>query len=234
MSLLGEGAVAIWHDIAPEGIDEFYAWHGRQHMPERVGIPGFLRGRRYIALEADLDFFNLYEATTPEVLTGPGYQERLNNPTPWTVATVKHFRDVARSLCRVAASFGNGEGGLVATWRYDVPPDMASVHTETMRREILPALAGRGIVAGAHLLVGDTEASAVKTEEVRARGGENVLPSWMIVLEGWGEEAPFRALCREALSRDVLAAAHVAGEAAFGLYQLQATITPADIETASA
>jgi len=50
MSLAGKGAVAIWHDIVPEGRDEFYAWHGREHMPERAGIPGFLRGRRYIAL----------------------------------------------------------------------------------------------------------------------------------------------------------------------------------------
>ena len=29
------GAVAIWHDIASEGLDEFYAWHGEEHMPVR-------------------------------------------------------------------------------------------------------------------------------------------------------------------------------------------------------
>ena len=52
MSLAGEGAVAIWHDIAPEGRGEFYAWHGHEHMPERAAIPGFLRGRRYVAIMA--------------------------------------------------------------------------------------------------------------------------------------------------------------------------------------
>ena len=51
MSLAGRGAVAIWHDIAPEGRDAFYAWHGNEHMPERLAIPGFLRGRRYAAIE---------------------------------------------------------------------------------------------------------------------------------------------------------------------------------------
>ena len=50
MSLAGSGAVCIWHDIAPEATDEFYQWHNREHMPERVGIPGFRLGRRYIAL----------------------------------------------------------------------------------------------------------------------------------------------------------------------------------------
>jgi hypothetical protein len=112
MSLAGEGAVAIWHDIAPEGREEFYAWHGEEHMPERVGIPGFLRGRRYVAIRAELEFFNLYEASSPQVVIGVDYRARLENPTPWTVATVKHFRSVARSVCRVAATYGRGQGGL--------------------------------------------------------------------------------------------------------------------------
>ena len=46
MSLAGSGAVAIWHDIAPEGREAFYAWHGTELMPVRAAIPGFLRGRR--------------------------------------------------------------------------------------------------------------------------------------------------------------------------------------------
>jgi len=50
MSLAGKGAVSIWHDIAPQGRSEFYAWHGTEHMPERAGIPNFLRGRRYVAI----------------------------------------------------------------------------------------------------------------------------------------------------------------------------------------
>ena len=144
MSLLGKGAVAIWHDVAPEGIDEFYAWHGHEHMSERVSIPGFLRGRRYIAHRGDLQYFNLYEARAYEAVTGPDYQARLNAPTPWTLAAVKHFRRVARSICRVAATFGDGQGGLVATWRYDVSPDKSSVHTEIMSREFLPRLAEHG------------------------------------------------------------------------------------------
>ena len=58
MSLAGSGAVCIWHDIEPEATDEFYQWHNREHMPERVGIPGFLRGRRYIAVAGAPLYFN--------------------------------------------------------------------------------------------------------------------------------------------------------------------------------
>src|SRR4029453_12143033 len=90
MSLAGQGAVAIWHDIAPEGRATFYAWHGQEHMPERAGIPGFLRGRRFVGVAGEPDFFNLYETVSPRTVTGPDYLARLNAPTPWTRAAVAH------------------------------------------------------------------------------------------------------------------------------------------------
>ena len=233
MSLIGEGAVAIWHDIAPEIREEFYAWHGQEHMPERVGIPGFLRGRRYVAVRADLEYFNLYEARTPRVLAGPDYQERLNSPTPWTRSVVKRFSRVARSICRVAATFGAGQGGLASTWRYDVPDDRSARHIETLSGRILPEIAASGIVAGAHLLVADMEASAVDTAERKARAEPNRIPRWVLMVEGWADEASFSELCRTALSDDVLIAAGASGPADAGLYQLQVTMTAADREAGS-
>ena len=47
MSLAGQAVVAIWNGIAEEGRTDFYEWHNREHMPERVGIPGFEAGRRW-------------------------------------------------------------------------------------------------------------------------------------------------------------------------------------------
>ena len=52
MPLLGRGVLAIWHTITPEGEAEYWRWHDREHIPERVGVPGFLRGRRYRSLSA--------------------------------------------------------------------------------------------------------------------------------------------------------------------------------------
>ena len=104
--LAGEAFVAIWHDIVPAGKAEFYAWHTREHMPERLAVGGFLRGRRYLAERGAPEFFNLYEVQTADVLTGVEYLGRLNNPTSWTQRALPHFRNVSRSLCRLAASFG--------------------------------------------------------------------------------------------------------------------------------
>lgn len=228
MSLAGEGAVAIWHDIAPEGRGEFYAWHGQEHMPERVGIPGFLRGRRYVAIEADLEFFNLYEALSVETLKSQDYTARVNAPTPWTLNAVKHFRSVARSICRVSHTAGRGQGGLMATLRYDVPGGGAAVHRGALLRRVIPDLLEKPGVAGVHVLVADAEASGVATAEQQARGVANAVPRWVLLLEGWGDEDDFVALAKEELTPARLDGIDLSAPSSLGLYRLQITRTKTD------
>ncbi|HEY1329378.1 MAG TPA: hypothetical protein VGI14_20760 [Casimicrobiaceae bacterium] len=194
MALAGTGAVAIWHDIAPEGRAEFYAWHGREHMPERVGIPGFRRGRRYVAAHGTPEFFNLYETATPAVVVGSDYLRRLNDPTPWTLSTVRHFRSVARSLCEVAASAGEGQGGSMATFRYAVADAAAASHRARLCA-LVPEIANEAGVAGCHFLVADEAASAVETTEKKVRAEKNLVPRWIVLVEGWGDEAAFVDWC---------------------------------------
>jgi hypothetical protein len=220
MSLVGTGAVAIWHDIAPEGRAEFYAWHGIEHMPERVGIDGFLRGRRYIAIDGKRpEYFNLYETESPAALTGPAYLERLNHPTAWTIATVKHFRGVARSLCAVEASHGEGQGGLIATLRYAVEEASAPAHRRSIVDDFLPRLAAQPNIAGCHLLVADASASAVETAEKKVRAEANLIPRWIVLVESWGDAEPFKTQCA-ALVRDAAFADTIA-PLALGVYGLQ-------------
>jgi hypothetical protein len=225
MALQGTGAVAIWHDIVREGRDDFYAWHGSEHMPERAAIPGFLRGRRYVAIEGRPEFFNLYETADAAVLSGADYLGRLNAPTPWTVAAVKHFRDVARSLCEVAASFGHGQGGLVATYRYDVDDARAEAHRVRMF-ETMRFVAREAGIAGAHLLVANAEASAMETAERRARGSVTAVPRWIVLIEGWGDVDPFTTLARRFANDPAFVDA--AGSPDWAIYRLQNTRTASD------
>ncbi|MCF3931986.1 hypothetical protein L1787_00985 [Acuticoccus sp. M5D2P5] len=228
MALLGRGAVAIWHDIVPEGRDQFYDWHGNEHMLERVEIPGFHRGRRYIAIDADLEFFNLYEAQSLDVLKSPAYQDRLNNPTPWTVDSVKHFRGVNRSLVNVAHTTGRTEGGLCATLRYDVADDDAPGH-QARAWAHLEDIAALPEVAGAHLLVADRAASAIDTAERKARGEANRIPAWIAIVEGWGDADRFANLCRARLSADAFASLGAQSVDNLGIYQLQITVADAAV-----
>jgi hypothetical protein len=219
MALAGTGAVAIWHDIAPEGREAFYAWHGSEHMPERVGIPGFRRGRRYVSVHGTPEYFNLYETASPAVVTGPDYLARLNAPTPWTVETVKHFRGVARSLCEVAASAGEGQGGLVATFRYAVPEAVADAHRRRVAGDVVPVTAREAGIAGCHLLVADEAASAVDTAERRARSERNLIPRWILLVEGWGDAPVFVDWARRFAAGAAFADASSPPD--WGVYRLQ-------------
>lgn len=224
MSILGSGAVAIWHDIVPEGRTQFYAWHGREHMPERAAIPGFRRGRRYIAVDADLEFFNLYETRDADVVRSDDYKARLDNPTPWTLSTVQHFRDVARSLCAVAFSSSGGDGGLMATLRYSVEGTDEAAHLAAMTGDVLPALAEAEGIAGVHLLVADMEASGYVNAEQKARGARNDVPRFVLLVEGWGDEAAFAETMKSGNMETRLAGAGVAASGKLGIYRHQVTI----------
>ena len=41
------GVLALWMDCAAGGEAEFERWYQTEHLRERVGLPGFWRGRRY-------------------------------------------------------------------------------------------------------------------------------------------------------------------------------------------
>ncbi|MEO8305440.1 MAG: hypothetical protein ABI724_15085 [Betaproteobacteria bacterium] len=184
MRLAGMGAVPIWHDLVPEAKREFYEWHNREHMPERVGIPGFRRGRRYVALRGAPEFFNPYEADSAEVLAGQDYVNRLNAPTEWTRRVVPHLRNVARSICRVAHTSGVGSGGVMLTIRFDIGAAHRAHAVQALSRDLLPPFVFRPGVSGVHLLLADEAVSKVETAEKKARADATDVPTWVILVEG--------------------------------------------------
>ena len=95
MALLGQAAVAMWWNMAAERREEFE--HSHEHFPERMGIPGFLRGSRWSRIDKGEGFFVLYELKDYETLTSPGYLERLNNPTPWSIKMMPQHRHMVQS-----------------------------------------------------------------------------------------------------------------------------------------
>ena len=188
--LAGEGAVAIWNDIDEAGRAEFYAWHLHEHMPERVGIPGFVRGRRYRAADGltQPEFFTLYETTTFQVIQGIDYLSRLNEPTNWTRATTAHFRSTTRSLTRVVASHGAGSGGSILTMRFDIADER--IHDLVPQlTSALEKVARMPRISGAHLLAADAEVSGKSTAESKDRTDILKPARWAVLLEGCDVDA---------------------------------------------
>jgi hypothetical protein len=184
MSLLGSAVLAFWHDIAPGGDAEFNHWHTREHIPERVGVPGFLRGRRYTAVGDGPRYFNLYETESLATLSGSAYVARLNDPTPWTRRVLPLFRNSKRTACRVVSSRGSGVGGSLATLELGPAPGRADALGAWLTATALPIAAERPGVVGVHLCEGDAATTEVKTEEKKLRDRPDELARWVILLEG--------------------------------------------------
>ena len=218
MSSSGSGVIAIWNDITEEGRANFYEWHDREHIPERVGIPGFRRGRRYIALSGTPEYFTLYEVKDKSVLTGADYLARLNSPTEWTSRSVQHFRNTSRSLCDVELSLGAGSGGFIGTIRFDCEPVHDAEILNRISRSILPEVTKAPAICAAHICRADESASNVQTAEQRGRAA-NMVPRWVLMVEGATQQAVDRVLSTQ-LSPAVLGDLG-APEVLHGIYRLQ-------------
>ncbi len=227
MPLSGKAVLAIWNGIAAEAEDAFLAWHVREHIPERVAVPGFLRGRRYVAHQGTPKYFNFYETRDVDVLSSPDYLARLNAPSPWTRQVVPHFTDTSRTICRVAASVGLGGGGWIGTLRMDVR-DGADTFTGAMMREVIePAAREPGIVA-VHLLNGEPAASGGSTAEKAMRSQPDEIVGRILLVEATGPDA-LEHLFRHCLREDALFALGAHRGIRYGIYGLQFDLARGDL-----
>jgi hypothetical protein len=124
MSLAGGAFLALWNDVAAEHDDEYNRWHSTEHVAERVSVPGFIAGRRYIALEPAQQvqshverYFTLYEIDTLDVLDSAPYRHLLDHPSAWSASMRPHFRNLVRAGCASTWSTRRGIGAYVAVVR---------------------------------------------------------------------------------------------------------------------
>jgi len=170
MPLLGRAAMLLGFDIVAEAIDEHDDWHTHEHLPERLSIPGFLRGTRWTALGEGPQYLVLYEVEHLDTLASPPYLERLNNPSEWTRRMMPHYRGMTRGLCTVAHSVGNGMGHFGLLIRFRAAADADAALERWLAGELLPHLPMRRGLASAHLLHGAL--AAPMTAEQRIRGSD--------------------------------------------------------------
>lgn len=98
--------LSLWNDIAPERIIEYERWHSIEHVPERVWVPGFVAGTRYVAQGAGPRYFTLYELEQLDCLHGPAYQELVDQPTPWSASMRPSFANFLRKTGPLVATAG--------------------------------------------------------------------------------------------------------------------------------
>jgi hypothetical protein len=127
MALTGRAFLALFNDFDPARDDEYNAWHSREHVPQRLAVPGIARARRYVGrAEPRFTYFTLYEMASAATLQSQPYLDLLANPTPWSAAMRPSFRQFLRIPCRTLASAGEGMGGALAVLVCEASAAMAA------------------------------------------------------------------------------------------------------------
>jgi hypothetical protein len=145
MATQANGLLAVWTDIAPEAEREFNEWYNKEHIPQLLGVPGFLSGRRYEAVDGSPKYLALYELTDVSVLKGDAFRQVRESPTEWSKKIIPLFRNTAIGMYRQLFSYGTRpekDAEFVLTVRLNIPADKEKDFNEWYNVDHVPALVG--------------------------------------------------------------------------------------------
>lgn len=224
MPLLGSAAMLLSFDVDADAIEEHDRWHTHEHLPERLSIPGFRRGTRWIATEGGPRYMVLYEVESLATLTSQAYLARLNDPTPWTTRMMPRYRAMNRGLCSVPGSFGFGQGAFAALIRFAAEESLEVQLKRWLLEEALPAAPRMPGLGSAHFLQG-AEAAAM-TNEQRIRGVDRGVDSAVIIT---GYDADEVAAYAHVLSGDLGLSNRGAAELTCAIYRCSYSLASSEI-----
>jgi hypothetical protein len=179
MPIAGKGMLLTSMDVDPAHEADFNRWYDREHLEERVAIPGFIEARRYVADEGAPKYLSLYSTETFEVLESPAYRKALASQTAWSKANISRFRNMIRGVARVTVSHGNGRGAALGIVR--MRP--ASGGHETLRgglRTALDPLSIDGVIS-MHVIENDPVLSKPLTDN--ASDSDPGAGDWFILID---------------------------------------------------
>ena len=220
MALYSSAAMVLYYDIAGDNADHD-DWHSYEHMHERLSIPGFMRGTRWVAKAGTPKYMVIYEVAGIEVGTSSAYLARLNDPTSWTASMMSRFRGMIRGFCTVVASSGFGLGHAAVSVRFTPVKGSESGLLDRLAREVLPAMSSRRGMAGVHLLQPAPPPPMTKEQSMR---GPDTPMTWLLLATAYDSEALSRAAA-EHLEPEALGRYGASPQVDIGTYALHYTLT---------
>lgn len=130
------GILSVWNEYPTEDEAFYERWYMTEHFPERLGVPGFVRGRRYRAIDADRTYFTFYDLTRADVLFSEAYLARLDDPTAWTQRIMGRWTGMFRTVCRRLARSGTAVGGFAVVARFEGDVQLSRGHAEALRMSL--------------------------------------------------------------------------------------------------
>lgn len=185
MPLLGKGMLVTFTEVASEHEEEFNAWYDREHIDERVFMPGFKRARRYLAADdrARVKYFATYETDTVRDLCTPEYMKLLGNQSPWSQKIMALFTHFDRLTLTCTVDLIHGFTGAAGLARFFPEPAQKDDLRKALGEKILPEVIKRPGVLGACVLENDLD---VVAEGLKAQGKPvpgDMKQEWLVLLD---------------------------------------------------
>jgi hypothetical protein len=111
------GILFVWTDVDPSHEEDFNRWYDREHVSERVAIPGFISGMRYQSVRGPRRYLGLYRTLSLEAFRTPAYFQAFKQQTPWSVTNLHRMQDPMRRVCQIDAETGAGTGAWLTVLR---------------------------------------------------------------------------------------------------------------------
>ena len=132
----------VWTDVDPAHESDFNNWYDREHMDERVAIPGFVGARRLMRIGGGRKYLALYRTESIQVFDSPAYRKAFANQTSWSVENFKRMRDTVRCVGTIAAAAGSGTGGAAGLIVF------SPARLDDARKALEDAVSHDGIISG--------------------------------------------------------------------------------------
>ena len=184
MPLLGKGMLLTLTDVSARDERDYNEWYNREHIDERVNLPGFHRARRYVAVRATPKYLATYECYTVADLGTPGYLHTLANQTPWSQAVMARFTHFKRLTLRIQVDQTHGVGGALATVRFVPDPRRRKPLVDWLSTQALPKLIARPGVLGAAVGENDLEVMHAPLQDKSMDHPREDESEWVALIEG--------------------------------------------------
>ena len=184
MPLLGKGMLLTFTDVSARDERDYNEWYNREHIDDRVNLPGFHRGRRYAAVRGKPKYLAVYECDTVAILGTPNYLQTLDHQTPWSQRVMARFTHFTRLTLRIHVDQTHGAGAALATVRFVPDPHRRKALVQWLSEQALPKLTARPGVMGAAVGENDLEVVHAPLQDKSMDHPRADESEWVVLLEG--------------------------------------------------
>jgi hypothetical protein len=144
MATKGQAILLVYTDLIDQKYDEdFNAWYDQEHLPQLLGLPGFLDAARYVAIKGGPHYLAAYELESVEALQTPEYKNRSHSEWENRVSPRVIGKNFARLVGEQIFPGGveqpdRGMAPVLQIGRMSIPEDIDQEWNDWYNEEYIP------------------------------------------------------------------------------------------------